>query len=103
VAHSVNPYEQVRVGIVLSPEESKERKVLGVSTLAGVFICPKKEGVRQLGMLASVLMKRLAQMGKESEAKVLRIAKETCLDELYGKATSRLVAPGPDKADLPRK
>jgi hypothetical protein len=102
-AHSVNPYEQVHVGVILSPEESMERKILGISTLAAVFICPEKEGVRQLGMLATILMKRLVQMAQESEAKVLRIAKETPLDEPYGKATSRFVAPGPDKADLPRE
>lgn len=102
VAHSVNPYEQVRVGIVLSPEESQDRKILGTSTLAGAFICPDREGVKQLGMLATVLLKRVAQMGKECEAKVLDIAKQMPLDELYSRATSRFVAPGPDKAGTAR-
>jgi len=103
VAHSVNPYEQVRVGIVLSPEEARDRKILGISTLAGVFICPDKEGVRQLGMLATVLLKRVTQMGKECEAKVLEIAKQIPLDELYSRATSTFVAPGPNKAGTARK
>ena len=98
VAHSVNPYEQVRVGVVLSPEKSNERKVLGVSTLAGSYICPDKKGVEQLGMLATVLIKKVGKLGKECESQVLDIAKNLPIDQLYNRATSRVVAPGPEEA-----
>ena len=98
VAHSVNPYEQVRVGVVLSPEESKERKILGVSTLAGSYICPDKKGVEQLGMLANVLIKKVGELGKECENSVLETAKTLPIDQLYNQATSRVVAPGPQEA-----
>jgi hypothetical protein len=102
VAHSVNPYEQVRVGLVLSPEKSEQRRVLGVSTLAGVYICPEKEGVRQLGMLTTVLLRRVAEMGKECEAQVIEVAKTLPIEDLYKRATSRVVAPGPETAGRPR-
>jgi hypothetical protein len=102
VAHSVNPYEQVRVGVVLSPEESKERKVLGVSILAGTYICPDKKGVEQLGMLAAVLIKKIGELGKECESQVVEVAKTIPIDQLYNRATSRFVAPGPEEAGEPR-
>jgi hypothetical protein len=102
VAHSVNPYEQVRVGIVLSPEESKDRKVIGVSTLAGSYICPDKKGVEQLGMLANVLIRKVKELGKKCEKSVLETAKTLPIDKLYKQATSRFVAPGPEEAGEPR-
>ncbi len=102
IAHSVNPYEQVRVGIVLSPEESKEQRVLGVSTLAGSYIHPDKKGVEQLGMLATMLIKTVGRLGKECENQVLDIAKNLPIDQLYNRATSKFVAPGPEKAGKAR-
>jgi hypothetical protein len=102
IAHSVNPYEQVHVGVVLSPEDSKEQKVLGVSTLAGFFIYPDKKGVEQLGMLATVLIKKVSGLGKECENQVLNIAKKIPIDQLYNRATSKFVSPGPEKAGKAR-
>jgi len=102
IAHSVNPYEQVRIGIILSSEDSQEQKVLGVSTLAGSYISPDKKGVEQLGMLATVLIKTVGILGKECENKVLDMAKNLPIDQLYNRATSKFVAPGPEKAGKAR-
>ena len=102
VAHSVNPYEQLRVGVILSPERSKQRKIIGVTTLSESYICAEKEGVKQLGMLAEVLIQKVKILGKECEDRVLEIAETLPIDQLYAKATSIFVAPGSEEAGKAR-
>jgi hypothetical protein len=56
VAHSVNPYEQIHIGLILNPRDSEDKKVVGVSTLHGTYLCPKVDGVKQLGALAEIAL-----------------------------------------------
>jgi hypothetical protein len=71
IAHSVNPFEQMVVGLVLSPQSSHARKVIGVATLSMRHICPSVEGVHQLGLLSKVLLEKVVQIAKEYEKKTL--------------------------------
>lgn len=45
IAHSVNPFEQMQVGLILSPKDSHEKKVVGVATLSMRHIVSDVEGV----------------------------------------------------------
>lgn len=102
IAHSVSPYEQVEVGLILSPKDSGEKKVKGVATLSMRYICTTIEGVEQLGRLATVLRKEVARLAKECEGKVLEVGKNLPIDELYSRARIRTVAPGPEVSGRPR-
>lgn len=103
IAHSVNPFEQVEVGLVLSPTDSGEREVVGVSTLAMRHISPGVEGVHQLGLLSKVVLGKVCELAKQYEQRVLEIGKTLPIDELYRRARPRLVAPGPEAAGKSRK
>lgn len=102
IAHSVSPYEQLEVGLVLSPEDSAERKIVGIATLSMRHICTTTEGVWQLGALAKVLTKGIAEIGKEYEEKALAIGRSLPIDELYSRVRPRTVAPSPKASGEPR-
>ena len=101
-AHSVNPYEQLKVCLILSPKDSGEKKVIGVAKLSMRLICTTVEGVEQLGRLATVLGKKVATLAKEYEDKVLEVGKSLPIDELYSRARITTVAPGPKDSGKPR-
>lgn len=102
IAHSVNPFEQMEVGLVLSPNDSENRAVIGVATLAMRQISLDIQGVHQLGMLAKVVLERVCELAKQYEKEVLEIGKTMLIDDLYGRSRPRLVAPGPESASKPR-
>lgn len=102
IAHSVNPYEQMEVGFVLSSVAEQEKKIIGVSTLTMRHIVSDKKGVQQLGMLSKIAHDKICSMAKVVEQKVLEEGKKMPINELYKIARPRLVAPGPDLANRPR-
>jgi hypothetical protein len=102
IAHSVNPFEQMEVGVILTPTESTERQIIGVATLAMRHICSDFDGVRQLGMLANVIKGKVSQLAKQYEQRVLEQSKLLPIDDLYKQASPRLIAPGPESAGRTR-
>ncbi len=102
IAHSVNPFEQMEVGLVLSSANELEKKIIGVSTLAIRHIVSDKEGVNQLGLLSKIAQDKICSVAKNTEKKVLEEGEKIPIDELYEIARPRLVAPGPDLANKPR-
>jgi hypothetical protein len=102
IAHSVNPFEQVLVGVVLSRPEDPERKVEGVATLAARHFVADNVGVGQLGHLAHTLAIVVAQKAENYTASVLADAEALDIDELYALPPLRFVAPGVDSAARPR-
>jgi hypothetical protein len=102
VAHSVNPYEQIYVGLVLSPRDSEYKKVLGVSTLHGTYLCPDINGIKQLGALAEIALQYVNNIAKQQQADVLETGKKLPIEELYSKAQNIFVAPAPNMAGKTR-
>jgi hypothetical protein len=103
VAHSVNPFEQVVVGLVLSPPSSRDRKVEGVSILSQRLLHLDSEGIQNLRRLALIVMKEIEKQGKEYQEKTLEVGRRIAIDTLYAKASPRTVAPGPEEAGKARK
>jgi hypothetical protein len=103
IAHSVNPFEQMEVGLILSPQDSEERKIMGVMEMSMRQICLDVEGVHQLGLLAKVLLKKVCKIAKQYEERVLEKGKSMPIDDLYKLARPRMVAPGPELTDKPRQ
>src|SRR6201996_2273282 len=58
--HPTNPFDEARVGAVLSNPERTRREVRGVTVLTASHILVDGAGVRQLGALASELAKQTA-------------------------------------------
>ncbi|MEK6725459.1 MAG: hypothetical protein AABY54_02750 [Deltaproteobacteria bacterium] len=102
IAHSVNPFEQMEVGVILSPVKSAEKEVLGVATLSMRLISHDVEGIRQLGTLAKVVMEKVSKLAKDYEQKVIEEARKIPIDDLYKRPRLRLVAAGPESAGKPR-
>lgn len=102
IAHSVNPFEQMAVGLILSSQNSSQRKILGVATMSMRHISPDAKGVHQLGLLAKVLLKKVCEIAKGYEKMVLEKAKNTSIDKLYKLPRLRMVAPGPELTDKTR-
>ena len=102
IAHSVNPFEQMEVGLVLSPQSGHERKIIGVAAMSMRHICSDVEGVHQLGLLSKVLLEKVIQIAKEYEKKTLEKGESVPLGALYKRARPRMVAPGSELADKPR-
>ena len=103
IAHSVNPFEQVVVGLVLSPPSSSERKVEGISILSQKLLHFTSEGIQNLRRLALIALKEVEKRGKEYQEKALEVGKKIPIATLYAKASPRTVTPGPEQAGKARK
>jgi hypothetical protein len=104
IAHSVNPFEEMMVGAVVSPPESGVREVEGVACLTATLVTYDVDGVEQLGGLASFAEKHVASVCKDLERKVLEVAKKMDIDKLYASVGLRFTAQGgPVAAATPRK
>jgi hypothetical protein len=102
IAHSVNPFEQVEIGAVLSPPGVQNRKVEGIATLGMHLISLDAEGVDSLHELARIARQKTALECQRLQKATQGIAETLDLDELYEAATIRTTAPAPEQAALPR-
>ena len=98
IAHSVNPFEQVKVGLILSSENSQEKKVMEVSPFLMKLVATTDDDVRQLGALVKVLVNKLMKNGEQYEEEALRVGRSLPIDELYSLPRLRTVAPEPNDA-----
>lgn len=71
IAHPVNAFEEVRVGIATG----ELGEPIGIGHLAAFRICDAAEGVAQLGALASVAMQHVAKIIQPLEEAILARAK----------------------------
>jgi hypothetical protein len=103
IAHSVNPFEQMKVGLILSTEENKNRNVEGVATVSMRQITLSIDGVHQLGLLAKVILEKVCKIAKQYEQKVIEVGRKHSIEDLYKRPRLRLTAPGPNDTNKPRK
>ena len=102
IAHSVNPFEQVEVGVVLTPPDAPVRKIDGVATLAMRHISSTPEGVESLQELARIARRKTGQECQRLQQASLEVAGTLDLDELYETVTIRTTAPAPEEVSQPR-
>jgi hypothetical protein len=93
VAHSVNPFEQIKVGVALSPTSSDKRQIEGIQTLVGIQLHGGLEEIEQLRMLTRIALEWTTAAGKVLHAQVLEEAQSIPIDELYKRANPRIVVP----------
>lgn len=102
VAHSVNPFEQVAVALMLSAEPSEKREVQGVGTLYMRWLSPSQDGVSSLLELAKIARQEVAVRATELKSATLDQGRRMSIDELYELAGLKLVVPPPEEAGNPR-
>ena len=83
IAHSVNPFEEMLVGAVLSPDDAANREVLGVACLTMSLVTYDEQGVEQLGRLARFAQEHVIKQCRELQERVVQIARTIDLDSLY--------------------
>lgn len=103
IAHSVNAFEEVQIGIILSSPAESVRSVIGVANFHARLISGDEQGVKQLGQLAQALRAAVEKQIAEGTQKVLEEARQSSIDELYRLRPMVYTAPGPDAASKARK
>ncbi len=97
VAHSVNPFEQVKVGAVLAAD-SQPREVQGVAVVAMRHALGDEIAVRQLHGLAQAIIRVLSERATDQQNVVLGEAQTLDVDALYALPSMRAYAPGAEQA-----
>ncbi len=101
VAHSVNPYEQTRVGIALGAEHPPS--VMGIAYLHSTHVGPDRDGVEQFRRLTTWVLETVRARRKSLEVDALAAADRLGGGEIARKPTLRNVIPGPNDAAAARK
>jgi hypothetical protein len=94
IAHSVNPFEEVFVGVLVD----SDCKVVGVGELAGRLVATSLEGFRDLNQLAKIATKHLIGEITKYKAELLKEASAMPCDELNKLKEVKFTAPSPNKA-----
>jgi hypothetical protein len=95
VAHSVNPFDQVRIGAVLTPPVGSTREVVGTAILRQKLVGWDRDGLQVLWNLAREAHNYTVRRSDEVEARLLEECKGMSVDDLYNRATLRSKTPGP--------
>jgi hypothetical protein len=97
IAHSVNPLEQVRVGVILANDGSVE----ALGHLAGRNISMSDEQTQTLKALAAAIISRLRQSLDSQHAKLLKWAQEQPRGS-FASAPARITIPDHSALHKPR-
>lgn len=98
ISHSVNPFEQVEVGVILTPENKGIRKVEGISTLLMRQNVTSREGMVTLYRLVQELGKKVSERRQNLWNEVLIEAQEISVKD--HEQNPRLGLKAPDSEDV---
>lgn len=90
IAHPVNAFEEVTVGVILSDNDD----VLGVGHLYARRLCDEKEGVKQLDRMAQIAKKYAQEKIRDLEQVVLAQLKKLDKDSLKKLKALRITPQG---------
>ena len=102
VAHSVNPFEEAPVAVLLSADDAKPRSVQDVTVFSLRHISPKADGFNTLGRLAEIGHRHVAEQGRTLQDKISAWAKSQPI-EAFPVSNLETTVPGPADARTPRK
>jgi hypothetical protein len=99
IAHSENPLEQNRVGVVVAPRESPALEGISLSNQNVSFVSGHvAEDMRDL---SSILLTRVEEQIESEKARVLQIAHRLPIEQFYAKETWKIQVP--DVQDVSRR
>jgi hypothetical protein len=96
IAHSVNPFEDVAIGLALSPEDQADRTVIGVASLLQKLISFDRAGIDGFGSLATVARGAIAAKCSEQKDVVEAEGRATDIAVVLTLPELKLVTPGPE-------
>jgi hypothetical protein len=102
IAHSVNPFEQVEVGLVLSEEGAKDRMVEAIVVYGIKLAYLNRPAAIDLHNLAATLRNEIGRLANEAEEATLEDARRVQVEELYKKPRLQIRAPHAGETDKPR-
>jgi hypothetical protein len=103
VAHAVNPFEEVAVGLVLANEDSAQPEVAAVAWLSRRLLVTTEESVADFRHLVEGIRSIVAEDCKRFEAEVLAVARKLDPAQLKSLPRLQMVTPGPADVLRPRK
>lgn len=98
IAHSVNSFEEVTIGVVLEDNS----RVVGVAEFQARLISTNENGVMQLAALARELRSKIEPLIEDGKTRVMEEAKSLAPTELSKLDRLRYTAPEPHRAGEPR-
>jgi hypothetical protein len=103
VAHAVNPFEDVVVGLAISPPgELSTASVGAVGFLVQKLIGWPAKSVTQFGTVAAFLRAEVVKMYERQYEVVLAEARSAKIEEVLALPVATLVTPGPDHVEHSR-
>ncbi len=102
IAHSVNPFEEIKVGALLGNDDDGNFGVVGVGYIAMSHVSGTPEGVNNLRLLSTQLAKRVSELGEDATTEVLAEAQTLDIEELRARKPMRVTASGPERASEAR-
>jgi hypothetical protein len=103
IAHPVNIFEEIKIGVLPSESFPEQPAINGLGHLYSYRLTDDKEGVKQLGMLASFAIKHVENEIKKAEAVVMGKINNFTEDD-FNKLTPLRIQPlgGAEAAQKPR-
>lgn len=102
VAHSVNPFEETKVGLVLSNPKERPPKIEGVVRLSRQLISLTPEGVNNFLKLALHAESFVGKQIQKYITKTLKAGKHLSIDALYSKSSMKSYVPSSNEAGTTR-
>lgn len=102
IAHSVNRFEDVKVGVALNPAELGPPGIIGLGYYKVSRYADGADTIQILWQLALHALSAIEVQGRILYNQVLEETRELDLSELYRNGSSSYTAPGMDDASKPR-
>ena len=94
IAHSVNPFEQVKINGVLSDDK---KKVIGIALLSQKLVCIDLDGTETFLKLVMIAKNHVCEKVKEYRNRVVEKCKTLPIEALPKELSVKLKTPSPDE------
>ena len=100
IAHSVNPFEDVGIGLIIAPGNGMEPPTIGVGHLLAKLVGFPAESLQHFESLAAFLLSEAGKMYANQVEVVQNEAAALDVEALLALPEMQLVVPGPDEASV---
>lgn len=94
LAHSVNAFEAMKIGLSLAPEETGIREILGVGCYTMLFVYVDAEHMRQLARLANVAKKYVESEIEKLQNQIIYVVNQENINDFYTQPNLRFTGQG---------
>jgi hypothetical protein len=103
IAHAVNPFEEVAVGVILADDEAERPEITAVASLSRRLVVTTEQGVADFRQLVNGIRSIVGKDCKRLEEEVLAVARKLDPAQLRSLRRLQVVTPGPEDVLQPRK